>query len=395
MRGDKKVAKVETILIDSSKPTQSEIEEYRHLISEMKHEIRWMDEKYGENWDNVAKSDYLRLTSLEEKLDKLQAKYPNYNFKNNQMKGNEKMENRDFEKFLQNDYQKTFECEVREVSTMADNNDVKVQNVANYVVKQLVERADLYGRCQAFSPANGVLSIPREDESNSSDDFEFVGENASLRVDKVHFNVVKAEAKRLGVAVQVTEQLILNSGIDMQSYVLDLLARKLAKALNKQMVTGNHENGSFEGLANAKAVEVKASALDSDVMLDMVHAMHPDHLDGAVFVMNRKSYNAVAKMKDLSGQYILKLERSVAPEQTRYQAFGFPILINDCVADDEVYFVNFREAYASLMPRSVRVKKIDSDSTNALNATVLLMIDAYFDAVVKNENAIVRYKQQA
>ena len=357
---------------------------YEPDVNQLREEKRQMLQDCVNHERSLTESENRRLAEINKILEN-----------NNQMKGNQKMENRDFEKFLQNDYQKTFECEVREVSTMADNNDVKVQNVANYVVKQLVERADLYGRCQAFSPANGVLSIPREDEANTSDDFSFVGENATLRVDKVHFNVVKAEAKRLGVAVQVTEQLILSSGIDMQSYVLELLTRKLAKALNKQMVVGNHENGSFEGLANAKAVEVKASALDADAMLDMVHAMHPDHLDEAVFVMNRKSYNAVSKLKDASGQYVLKLERSVAPEAPRYQAFGFPILINDCVADDEVYFVNFREAYASLMPRNIRVKKIDSDSTNALNATVLLMIDAYFDAVVKNEGAIVRYKQQA
>ena len=63
--------------------------------------------------------------------------------------------------------------------------------------------------------------------------------------------------------------------------------------------------------------------------------------------------------------------------------------------DKQVYFVNMREAYASLMPRSVRVKKIDNDSTNALNATVVYMVDCYLASVCKNGKAVVRMNLQA
>ena len=313
-----------------------------------------------------------------------------------QMKGNENnmIENKDFEKFLKNENQKTYEVETRNVSLMADNTDVKVQNMADYMVKSLFEQAELFGRCQAFTPANGVLSIPKEDDSNLNDVFEFVGENTTVDVHKIQFHTVKAEAKRLGVCVKVTEQMVLNSGVDIQSYVLNLLARKLSRCVNRQMVEGNHP-ASFEGLTSLTAEkhgvkEVDVAALDSDGLLDCIHSMHPDYLDGAVFVVNRNAYNAIAKLKDASGQYILKLERSVAKEATHYTAFGFPLLIHENVPEGQVYFVNFREAYASIVPRSVRVKKIDNDSANALNATVVYMIDAYMDAVCKNGKAVVK-----
>lgn len=318
-----------------------------------------------------------------------------------QMKGNENnmIENRDFEKFLKNENAKTYEVETRNVSLMSENEPVKVQNMADYMVKSLVERAPLFGECQAFAPANGVLAIPKESENNLDDTFEFVGENTALDIHKIQFETVKAEAQRIGVAVKVTEHLVMNSGVDVQGYVLDLLARKLSRAVEKQMVNGNSE-GHFEGLASLTKEkhhinEFSVSALDSDALLDCVHAVHPDYLDGAVFVVNRETYNAVSKLKDASGQYVLKLERSVANEATHYSAFGFKVLIHDQVPANQVYFVNMKEAYASLMPRSVRVKKIDNDSTNALNATVVYMVDCYLATVCKNGKAVVKMTLQA
>ena len=304
------------------------------------------------------------------------------------------MENRDFEKFLLNENQKSFEQRADGVTLMADNESVKANNMANYMVKYLIERCELFGKCQHFSPANGVLAIPRELADNADDSFEFVGENTSLRVDEIGFETVKLEAKRIGVAVKVTEQMLMNSGVDVQAYVVELLSRKLNRAIAKQMVVGQHPS-SLQGLQSLSAEndgihELSVSALDCDGLLDAIHTMHPDHLNGAFFVVNRKTYNAIAKLKDASGQYVLKVERSVANEPTKYRAFGFDVLINDQVADNEVYFANMREAYGAIVPRQVRVKRIADDSVNALNATVVFMVDVYIDAVCKNGKAVVK-----
>lgn len=321
-----------------------------------------------------------------EKLNKI--------LENNNQNGGKKMENRDFEQFLLNENQKTFEQRAEGVTLMADNVDVKVNNMASHMVKKLIERCELFGKCQHFSPANGVLAIPRELEGNLDDSFEFVGENTALRVDEIGFETVKLEAKRIGVAIKVTEQMLLNSGVDVQSYVMDLLVRKLDMAIAKQMVVGTHP-ASLQGLQSltAEADGIHAltvSALDSDALLDAIHKLHPQHVDGAVFVVNRATYNAIAKLKDLSGQYILKVERSVAHEPTKYSVFGVPVLINDCVANSEVFLVNMHEAYGAIVPRQVRVKRIADDSVNALNATVVFMIDVYIDAVCKNGSAVVK-----
>ena len=362
---------------------------YNPSLDELREEKRQMLQDAVDNERSLSPEQNRRLAEIDSIL----------NENENKMKGNDKMENRDFEKFLLNENQKTFEQRADGVSLLADNVEVKVNNMANHMVKQLIERCELFGRCQQFSPANGVLAIPRELADNLDDSFEFVGENTSLRVDEIGFETVKLEAKRIGVAVKVTEQMLLNAGVDVQGYVVELLARKLNRAIAKQMVVGQHPQ-SVQGLhslsAEADGIHVvSASAVDADALLDLVHSLHPDHLDGAFFVVNRKTYNAVAKLKDASGQYVLKVERSVANEPTKYRAFGFDVLINDQVADNEVFFANMHEAYGAICPRQVRVKRIADDSVNALNATVVFMVDVYIDAVCKNGKAVAKLELQA
>ena len=186
--------------------------------------------------------------------------------------------------------------------------------------------------------------------------------------------------------------------IDIVSYVVDHLARRLGATLDKHAITGTGVQGEdLQGLANLTNAdhginEVSAAALDADALLDAVHAMHPALLDGAEFIMSRASYNAVSKLKDASGQYILKLERSVAPEAPQYRAFGFPIHVSDSVEDNRVYFVNINRAFATMVKKGSQLVRISNDTQNALRGTHTFVIDAYVDFRLRDPQAVVTVK---
>ena len=200
---------------------------------------------------------------------------------------------------------------------------------------------------------------------------------------------------RVGACVKVTQQLLNDAEIDIVSYVVDLLARRLGATLDHHAIVGSGTQGSdLQGLAGLtksthKVNEVQATALNADALLDAVHAMHPALLDGAEFYMNRKTYNAVSKLKDGEGQYILKLEKSVAVEAPHYTVFSFPVVVTDDVPDNKVLFVNVNRAAATMVKKGSQLIRISNDTANALKGTHTFVIDAYVDFRLRDPQAVV------
>ena len=186
--------------------------------------------------------------------------------------------------------------------------------------------------------------------------------------------------------------------IDIVSYVVDHLARRLGATLDKHAITGTGVQGEdLQGLAGlTKAThginEVAVSALDSDALMDAIHSMHPALLDGAEFLVSRATYNAIAKLKDASGQYILKLERSVAPEAPQYRIFGFPVQVTEAMGDNQILFVNVNRACATMVKKGAQIVRISADTQNALRGTHTFVIDAYVDFRLRDPQAVVSVK---
>ena len=183
--------------------------------------------------------------------------------------------------------------------------------------------------------------------------------------------------------------------LDIVGYVVDMLARRLGATLDHHCVVGSGVQGEdLQGLANLTNEthginEVEATAVDSDVLLDAIHAMHPALLDGAEFIVSRATYNAIAKLKDASGQYILKLERSVAPEAPQYRIFGFPVQVTEAMEDDQILFVNVNRACATMVKKGAQIVRISADTQNALRGTHTFVIDAYVDFRLRDPQAVV------
>ena len=108
--------------------------------------------------------------------------------------------------------------------------------------------------------------------------------------------------------------------------------------------------------------------------------------------MSRATYNAVSKLKDASGQYILKMERSVAPEAPQYRVFGFPVHVTEDIEDKKVLFVNVAQACATMVKKGVQMIRISNDTQNALRGTHTFVIDAYVDFRLRDPQAVVSVK---
>ena len=358
------------------------IEEVRSLEESEDNELRQLDEKISDLQSQIKKAETeIRENSVEQ----------NIKSEGEGKMNKQELELRAMENFIKNG---VVEEEIRATNTSANNTSIQPVYIQNEIVRRLEELCPVFAKAKRYEARAGELKIPREAVANLWE-FGFVGEDANVTEHTFSFDTISLKQVRVGASVKVTQHLLNDVEMDIVGYVVDMLARRLGATLDHHAINGTGVQGEdlqgLAGLSNAShgINEVNAEALDADVLLDAIHAMHPSLLNGAEFIMSRATYNAVSKLKDLSGQYILKMERSVAPEAPRYQVFGFPVHVTEDIADDKVLFVNVAQACATMIKKGTQMIRISNDTQNALRGTHTFVIDAYVDFRLRDPQAVV------
>ena len=361
------------------------VTEVRSLEATENEELRQLDEKISDLQNQIQTTEEeLRSNVVEENIKT-----------EGEMKMSKELnEIRAIENFIKNG---VVSEEVRATNTSANNTSIQPVYIQNEIVRRLEELCPVFAKAKRYEARAGELKIPREAVANLWE-FGFVGEDANVAEHTFSFDTISLKQVRVGASVKVTQHLLNDVEMDIVGYVVDMLARRLGATLDHHAINGSGVQGEdLQGLANlTKAThginEVEASAVDADVLLDAIHAMHPSLLNGAEFIMSRATYNAVSKLKDASGQYILKMERSVAPEAPRYQVFGFPVHVTEDIADNKVLFVNVAQSCATMIKKGTQLIRISNDTQNALRGTHTFVIDAYVDFRLRDPQAVVLVK---
>jgi HK97 family phage major capsid protein/HK97 family phage prohead protease len=304
----------------------------------------------------------------------------------------EAVELRGVEQFMKGNLQAE---EVRTLTTSTGAITIPV-SLSNTIVEKLVEQAPLFARAKGFQPVSGTLEVLRESDIGGA---TFIGEMENATTSDFTFNKIVLEQRRAATAIELSQQLINDSGIDVVGYSVNVLTKRLAREVEKSVLVGVKTNKQFEGILGATAETVAthaAGAVSLDNLADLTLAVHPAQLDGAVFVMNRKTFNQIAKLKDANGQY--HMVKDVVNGKFQYKILGHEILVNDNMPAAgagviSVMFVNMAEAYATMIKKGAQMKRITDDTTQALRGSQLLMLDIYADGKILNETAIKFLKQ--
>jgi HK97 family phage major capsid protein/HK97 family phage prohead protease len=310
----------------------------------------------------------------------------------------EEVELRGVEQFLRG---QVHAPEVRQMTTSTGAITVPV-NLSNTIIEKLVEQAQLFGRAKSFQPVSGNLEILRENEINTA---TFIGEWENVGMADFTFDKVTLEQRRAGTAIELSQQLVNDSGINIVEYATGVMTKRLARKMDESVLKGVKTNKEFEGILTADQTKAKvvasvaAAATDAvllDALLDVTLSVHPEYLDGAVFVVGRPFFNKIAKLKNAQGEY--QLVKDVVNGKPAYRIFGHEVLIHEAMpvlatGAITAAFVNFGVAYATMIKKGAQFKRISDDTTQALRGSHLLMLDVYADGKIINENAIRFLKQ--
>jgi HK97 family phage major capsid protein/HK97 family phage prohead protease len=289
--------------------------------------------------------------------------------------------------------------EVRTMTTTTGALAVPKQ-LSQTIIEKLVEQAPLFGRAKSFQPVSGTLEILRENTINSA---AFVGEMENVTAADFTFDKVVLEQRRAGTAIELTQQLVNDSGINVVDYAVNVMTKRLAREMDRSVLVGDKNNKQFEGILTTTAAGTVAASVTGgaanikiDDLLTAQLAMHPDLIDGSVWVVSRPTFNAIAKLKDLQGNYYLN--RDVVNGRSAYRVLGNEIIIQDNMPAAAtgaiiVAFINFSESYATMIKKGAQFKRITDDTTQALRGSQLLILDIFADGKIINEAGIKFIKQ--
>ncbi|PGQ40520.1 phage major capsid protein [Bacillus thuringiensis] len=380
-----------------------ELDEYKQELLE---ESQQIDNKVETENRSITSSEQLRQEAIWDKVQKVKEQIQSVESRNlSQRKEeiimtntqlNQEQEIRGIEQFLR---RKDGE-ELRTMVTNSEPGKITVPTtLSNVIIEKLSENAPIFARTRNFTPVAGYLDILREDNIGFAG---FVGELEALPESEFSMNKVTLSQKRVGTYVELSNQLINDSGIDIVGYAARILGRRLGLTVDSSVLIGNKEK-EFEGILNdditlKPQIALSDKAITIEELLDLHNSMNPVYIKGAVWVMGRQTFNMIAKLKDNNGQYFLV--KDVAETGVTYKLFGQPVIINDTMPAPEagekaVIFANFEEGYATMTKKGMNLQLIDSDKESALKGITTLMLDGYMDGKILNPPAIKVLKMKS
>lgn len=360
------------------------IDEQNALLDAVETEVRALTSDEEVRFNEIDNE----IAELDKTIDKLEARNKNKSEKesdenHDEERGNEMNKEKEIRGITQYLRRESGE-EVRNM-TYSANGHLVPEYLHGEFVEKMEEVAPLFADVPKLTPISGTLRVAKEKDLGTA---AFVGEANSITPGDFTTETVELKQNRAGSAIVLSQKLINDAGVDVVSYANDLLFRRLGYALDRAMIKGTGTD-NIEGLVNAPSeckIETAASGVIAiDDLMKVASDMKAVYQTGAKWVMNRKSYQALAAMKDGNNHFYITREQEV-DGRIAYKLFGLIIEIND--AAEDIYLVNFSHAYKGMIKKEVGLKLIDSDQTNALAGTVTLVLDTYVDAKIVQPEAI-------
>ena len=361
------------------------------MLANCETEVRGLNAEENEKYENLVKeieqiNEEIRATEEEVKKDAVVVEIENEEVKGEErnMELTKELEVRGVEQYLR----KQEGEELRSMKYSA-NGQLVPEYLHSDIVQALPEVAPIFSMIPKITPVAGTMRIAVEDNLGAA---SFVGEDNSLSAVDATFKYVELKQVRAGSAIEITQKLINDAGIDVVNYSQNLLFRRLGYALDRAMITGTGTD-NLEGLstvksgANETVCKVETAGVNViaiDDLMKMAASMETVYQTGAKWVMNRQLFEQIFVLKDANDRPYLV--RDVVNDVVTYKLLGLEVLIND--AADCIYLVNFAEAYSGMIKKDVSLTTVSSDKASALAGTVTLVLDTYVDAKIVQPKAI-------
>ena len=179
------------------------------------------------------------------------------------------------------------------------------------------------------------------------------------------FSTITLRAHKFGTLVQISRELLEDSGIDIVAFLADQFGVALGTAVNYALTLGT---GTVQpnGIVNASGAGTSggtgvSGAFTANNLIDLAHSVDAAYArrPGAGFMMNRASLGAVRKLQDGAGNYIYNPQVAGPDQLLGYRVIENPDVASAGTSVKSVLFGDFSAYHVRMVGAGVEVARSD------------------------------------
>ena len=294
---------------------------------------------------DTAKQEERAMTSEEiNKFDELEQEIVNIDktiereekrntMENTEIKKDVTIEERDVNAFADYIRNAVTGMESRAETTLAkgDNGAVIPKTIVKKIMEKVEDISPIYKLATKYNIA-GIVNVPKEDNTSDTITVAYATEFTELESHSNKFATIELTGYLYGALTKISKSLLRNSNFDLTNWVVNKMAKKIAKFIEGELINGTSAKvsgiiGSYDA-DNMKIALAKASTINADELIDLQELVPDEYQADCIWVMNRATRKAIRKLKDGQGNYLL--------EKDSTSKWGYRLMGNDVYCSDNI-----------------------------------------------------------
>ena len=199
--------------------------------------------------------------------------------------------------------------------------------IASRIIDRVVEISPIYELADRYN-IKGNIVLPKYDAEHSSIEMTYADEGTQAESGKVSLVSIELKGYLGRCLAKVSRSLINNSAFDIVGFVIDKMAQAIARFIEKELLFGT--DNKIEGLRGIEEdmtiTSASETAIDVDELMDTQDAVIDNYQGASIWIMNRQTRNAIRKLKDKDGNYLLNKDLTAK--------WGYSLLGKDVYCSD-------------------------------------------------------------
>lgn len=300
----------------------AKVEEMENIVNIAKEENRVVNKEETEKFNNLKKEveEIDNTISMAETVNKM---------------GVKKVVEDKRELSVEDKERKQFENIIRgivntdEPTTVTDGQVMIPTTIWDRIIDQVIQICPIYASADRYN-IGGNLVLPKYDKDNSSIVMEYADEGTQAESGKVVISQITLTGYLARCLAKISRSLINNTKFDIVGFVEAKMAQAIALFIEGELLHGTEDKvEGLSGITEDMTITTEsANAVTVDNFMDTQDAVIDNYQANAYWIMNRATRDAIRKLKDKEGQYLLNRDLTAK--------WGYTLLGKDVYCSDAV-----------------------------------------------------------
>ena len=290
------------------------------MLENSKKELRAMTDEEVSKFDEMEKEirDIDATIEREEKLNNMEEK--EIKVEENQETVEQK-EEREFKNYILNE---------RTGELVAGNKGAVIPTtIANKIMTKVYDICPILEKSTKYN-VKGNLELPFYDAETTTITMAYATEFTALSSKAGTFDKIELTGFLAGALTLVSNSLINNSNFDIVNFVINEMAKAIARFIEKELLVGT--SGKVAGLTGVTQTVTTASAtaITADEVIKLKDAVKDAYQNNGIFIMSNATRTALRLLKDGNDRYLLQDDVTAPFGAT---LLGKPVYVSDNMED--------------------------------------------------------------